>query len=250
MDYSKYKKNNLPTPVWNKEKDIMEYVCYEEDQLKISYNLSFPLEHITWSSLYFPFTSKHVVGWLENNKLVEKLEIGHMHEHDFESVVKALYSSPESFSISKKEEEFYSKQELKYLKRIQKYLLFIGLKDIDKPTPSITRYRNKLYEKYKDISIYRLDNKLIDKIKRNKISYLVQKYDPKYIKNDPFKEGRDCSLIVNNQDDFKLLIEYTEQQVKSYEVIKNQYEIEGLTNKDKVIVTYFKILENYDEKDK
>ena len=246
MDYKKYKKNNLPTPVWNKEE--LEYVYYEENKLQKSKSLSYVLEHMSLSSLYYPFTSKHVVGWMENNKLVEKLEVGHMHEHDFENVVRALYASPESFSISKKEEEFYSTQQLKYLRRIQNYLKFIGLKDIDKTTPSITRYRSKLYDKYKDLNIYPLDNKLIEKMKKNKITFLVQKYNPKFFDIKKTTPEKEQVLIVNNKDEFKLRIEYTQQQIKEYEVIKHQYEIEGLKDDDKVIVTYFKIIEDFDEK--
>ena len=66
-----------------------------------------------------------------------------------------MYDYPETFNISTEEEEFYSKQELKYLRRVQKYLLFIGLKDLGIPTYDeegyyiwdYSRYNNELQDK-------------------------------------------------------------------------------------------------------
>ena len=87
------------------------------------------------------------MGWKENGKYIKKSVVGHSHAHSFEEVVSALYSSPESFSIAKDEEQYYSKQELEYLRRVQKYLLFIGMKDLEKQKVPVSRYRNKIHSK-------------------------------------------------------------------------------------------------------
>ena len=103
----------------------LNYVNEEErfDVLKYK-RLSDALEELTYAGFYYPFNT-----WIndENGNRV----VGHAHAHDFESVVHELYYNPESFSIPVEDEEYYSKQELKYLKEIQEYLQFIGLKDLN-----------------------------------------------------------------------------------------------------------------------
>ena len=96
------------------------------------------------SGLYYPFSCKYLAICKENDEIKEKMIDGHMHAHLFEEVVSALYEHPESFKISKDEEIYYNNQELKYLKRLQKYLLFIGMKDIKTTDRQQNRYCNKL----------------------------------------------------------------------------------------------------------
>lgn len=130
--YDKFKNNNLPTPYYDKERNVLEYVWFNEEGLNVSDNICWPLESLSNTELYYSFS----VG-----------PIGHMHDHEFSNVVRMLYDYPISFNISKDEEEYYSKQELKYLKRIQEYLVSIGLKDIDpNKKVSINRYRNNKME--------------------------------------------------------------------------------------------------------
>lgn len=127
--YDKFKKNNLPTPFWDEERNVLEYVWFDKDGLNVSSNICYGLENISCTELYYSFS----VG-----------PIGHMHDHSFENVVRILYDYPKTFKINKDEEQFYSKQELTYLKRIQEYLISIGLDDVDPSKKvSINRYRNK-----------------------------------------------------------------------------------------------------------
>lgn len=121
------------------------------------------------SSFYYPYNIKIVS---EKNLKT----IGHSHAHSFMEVVEIVYYYPESFSIDKADYEFYSKQELKYLKRLQNYLLAIGLKDIEKYNKKelIKRAKNK---KAKQFSEYQtIETKYANDIITGKIKNMVTKY--------------------------------------------------------------------------
>lgn len=243
--YDKFKKNNLPTPFWDEERETFEYVYFEEakDQLEVNPSLVEALGKITYTGFYYSFTSKHVQAWRENGKIVKKVVIGHDHAHSFEEVVKVLYNSPESFSISKDEEKFYSKQELEYLRRVQKYLLFIGMKDLETIKVPVSRYRNKAHSKYGNTIIYRFNDEAIKNIINGKRNFKVTEWYPEYSGDEKFKSKEYQALIVDNEDNFKMFVEFTKREVKKYEDIKDVCTIENLKGDDKVIVTYFKILE-------
>jgi hypothetical protein len=126
------KKFYLPIMRYNEETDEayyymntrLNYVNEEERFEELKYrNLSNALEELTYAGFYYPFNA--LTRDEKGNLLV-----GHCHTHDFEGVVQELYFNPESFSIPVEDEEYYSKQELKYLREIQAYLQFIGLKDV------------------------------------------------------------------------------------------------------------------------
>lgn len=124
------------------------------------------------------FYYSYTCGYFTEEKIDEdnynlKLAKGHTHSHYFEDVVKDLYNFPESFNISKEEEKYYSEQQLKYLRRVKKYLLFIGLKDIDSIKPSIKRYRNTKQKKYGSAYIHEYNDKTINDILLGKINYFV-----------------------------------------------------------------------------
>ena len=140
--YDKFKDYNLPTPFWDEERQTYEYVYFYMNQPKISNSLYEALGDVAIDNLYYPFTSGYLMGTIETNyKMV--YEVGHNHAHSFEEVVRWLYEFPETFSISKDEEEFYSKRELEYLRNVKEYLLFIGMKDARSNRKSFGRYKNK-----------------------------------------------------------------------------------------------------------
>ena len=143
--YDKFKNNNLPTPFWDEERQTFEYVYFdttednEKTTLEINHDLIKALGDIAQAGLYYSFSTGNI-----GNKNSSK----HNHAHSFEEVVKALYDFPESFHIKKDEEEFYSNQELDYLRQVQKYLLHIGLKDLESEERSFNRYQNKKCSKF------------------------------------------------------------------------------------------------------
>ena len=149
--YEKFKKNNLPTPFFDDERQTFEYVYYSnhifnENSPKypeVNPVLTDALADIAYTGLYYSFNCKEIF----NTDDGDEITVGHNHAHSFDEVVRFLYDFPESFSISKEDEKFYSEQELHYLRRVQKYLLFIGLKDInDTKKIPVSRYRNKNQE--------------------------------------------------------------------------------------------------------
>lgn len=249
--YDKFQKNNLPTPFWDDERLTLEYVnignrktIYDFDnvdnKMEIYNSLTDALENIADLGFYYSFTAKYQ----EITKDGIKFIVGHTHAHSFENVVDALYQSPESFYISSDEEEFYSKQELRYLKKLQKYLLFIGLKDVDTNKIPVSRYRNKLHEKYKNAYITPLNDDILNNIINGKINFTICKWYKIYRETTYNKE--ECQRLITDYNyNFKLFIEYTHDEVKLYKDIKDLYPMNNINDSDKVIVEYFKILEKY-----
>lgn len=170
--------------------------------------------------------------------------VGHNHAHTFEGVVKSLYDSPESFQISKDEEQFYSKQELEYLSRVQKYLLFIGMKDIETIKVPRKRYQNKKHSKYENALIYEFSDFALEKIIKGERDAKITEWYPEYKGPEVFKPGEYQALIVDKEDNFKLFIEFTYEEIKLFKDVKKICDIQNeLKDDDKVILRHFKILE-------
>lgn len=257
--YDIFYQNNLPTPFWDEERQTLEYVYYNSElsywekvyktdtknydgKLKVNSNLIEALENIAYTRFYYPYTSGYFT-YAKGNK--SKLNIGHTHSHSFEGVVKDLYDFPESFMISKDEEQFYSKQQLEYLRRVQKYLLFIGLKDINDNKSNKKRYINKKQKKYGMADIRSYQNKTINDFltgKRNFIVIIPDNIDI-YERYKEYPKHYKKELVVDLEDNFKMFIEYTYQEIKLYKEIKGIYNNKKLKDNDKIIVEYFKILE-------
>lgn len=255
--YDKFKKNNLPTPFWDEERQTLEYVYFyngksiinskeSKNELEVNSSLSKALGDIAFTGFYYSFTYKHIMAWKENNKYIKKLVVGHSHAHSFEEVVSALYSSPESFNIVKDEEQYYSKQELEYLRRVQKYLLFIGMKDLESIKTPVSRYRNKIHTKYENACIYRYNDEVLKYIKEGKRDFRAIDWYPEYSRNNKkYKSKEYQALIVDEDDNFKMFVEFTYEEVKYYKDIKHVYKRDDLKDEDKLIVIHFKVLEMF-----
>lgn len=241
--YDEFRENNLPTPFWDEERQVLEYVYFYNKQLKVTPKLSEALGEIAFTGFYYPFTDKHIVGWKENDKFIQKCIIGHNHVHSFEEVVRALYNSPESFNIAKDEEQYYSKQELEYLTRVQKYLLFIGMKDLKIQRNSNNRFKNKKYSKYKNAVVYRLSNDVLCKVINKEIDFKIMKWYSEYSGNKTYKPKEYQALIVDEEYNFIMLVEFTYEELKLYKDIKSIYKRDDFKDEDKVIISHFKILE-------
>jgi len=233
--YDKFKDNNLPTPFWDEERQTLEYVYFNNNELDVNYSLTESLGKIICTNFYYSYTSKNIYESIVDGKRITKEVIGHSHAHTFEDVVKALYNYPEVFSISKEEEQFYSKQELDYLRRLQKYLLFINMKDLS----DNSRYQNKLQSKYNNVCVYRFNDEIINNMINGSINFKANKY----YKDSESKFNHYKALIMDNDNNYRLYVEFTNSEIKQYKDIKNIYTINNLNDNDKVVVTYFNILE-------
>ena len=258
--YDKFKNNNLPTPFWDDGRQILEYVNYDSElnywdnlfksndadynpKLNVNSSIVTALEDITCIGFYYPYDCGHFTY----EKDIPKIEVGHTHSHSFEEVVRSLYNFPESFKINKEEEKFYSKQQLDYLRRVQKYLLFIDLKDLNSDRTSIKRYRNKRQKTYGNAYIRTYDDKAIRDFLTGKRNFIVIIPDNINI-YDQYKDYPNHNkkeLVVDKKDNFKIFIEYTHQEIKTYQEIKNVYINEKLDDNTKIVVEYFKILERF-----
>ncbi len=242
--YKKFEKTTLPQPYWDKERDTFEYVFYHDGKPNVSNNLAYSFEYITWAGFYYPYTCKYVTSRKENGKYVNEIVVGHSHSHDFDSVIKALYESPESFKISKKEEEYYSKQELQYLKEVQEYLLFIGLKDIETFHISDSRYRNKKQAKYAMASKNNYKSEIIKELIDGKRDYVVIKWYKHFGKETKIYKPKEYRALVRDEKGkYRMYIEYTFAEVKRYKDIKDECKIDEFKDNDKIILLHLKILE-------
>ncbi len=237
--YEKFKKNNLPTPFWDRERQVLEYVFYDKDYCNDGYFVSNSLVDSFSNKLSFRYQFNSITITKDGKK-----KVGHRHAHSFEEVVRDLYDYPVSFNVPRKDEFYYSKQELSYLKILKNYLLLVGLNDVE-DNIRVSRYRNKLVKKYQNAIIIQLDNREINNIiKGRRVFFAVKKN--KYNKDlKKYKKGELQYLIIDNKHNFRLLIEYTEDKMQKYEEIKKQVKVSNTKDKDEVIVHYFKVLEVY-----
>ena len=239
--YDKYKKNNLPTPFWDEERQVMEYVCFNNnDELEVYPEISYGLENISLSGLYYPYIDKHVESSLKGKKWIRNVVVGHNHGHSFEEVLKALYYSPESFKIEKKDQKYYSEQELEYLRRIQNYLKLIGLKDLGNDKISNSRFRNKLHKKYSECRFMVMHSRNINNLIKGKLDFRLTKYYKEF-NIDDFKPHK--ALIIDEKDNFKLYVEVIAAKVKKKKDIKGYYFTNKPKDNTKVIIYYLNVLE-------
>ncbi len=239
--YDKFKNNNLPTPFWDKERQVLEYVFFEKDGFHNDFNIS---NNLTDSfanklSLYYPFNC--VVATKDGTR-----KIGHCHEHSFEGVVRNLYDYPVSFNIPKKDQNYYSKQELDYLKILKNYFLLVGLTDLP-DNVRVARYRNKLVKKYQNSYIINLDNHRINDIIKGKCVFFAVKKNKNNQELKKYSKGELQYLVLDNKNNFRLLIEYIEKKKQKYTDVKKYVNIPKTKDNDDVIVSYFKILEIYEK---
>ena len=247
--YDKFKKDNLPKPFWDDERDVREYVFFETDpwrekQLVRSTNLYNAFEFVIWDNFYYSFNCRHYeLSHDENKKETYKEIIGHMHEHDFDEVIRHVYDSPETFSIDKEDEILYSEQELRFIRRLQKYLNFIGLKDMKPGHIPVSRYRNSRRKKYERAYFRRTSDEQIKAILDGELNYEALKYVEGYeLKH--YKKGECYALVLDKNDDFIMSLECERSEFKKYKDVKKYYKMD-LKDDDKVIVNYFKIEEKF-----
>ena len=240
--FDKYKNNNLPTRVFDEETQDIKYVYQRESSyngLMVSSSLTDALTYITMNDFYYSFFINSFFYNKDKKKWV--VEFGHHHEHTYEDVVKMLYKFPESFTISKDEEIFYSEQELQFLKRLKKYLCFIGMKDLNSTNEKNNRYINKLHDKYKNAYRYHLSSKVINEFIEGKRDFLIRECST-LLENKEYKQGEYCALLIDEEENYRLYVEITKEEIRDYKDVAcfiEKSKIEG----EKVNLSYFKILE-------
>ena len=247
--YDKFKRCNLPAPFWDEERQTYEYVFFDtdpwcENQLIVTPNLYNAFEKIIWDNFYYPFNSRHYEGYYdENNKWVVKEVIGHLHEHDFDHIIRWVYEFPETFNIDKEDEHYYSEQELRFIKHLQNYLLLMGVKDLKYNERHTTRSFNKKRQKYERAYIRKASDEIVKAILDGNLNYDVYKYKKgDELKN--YKKGECRALVMNQDDKYVMSLEFGKSELRDYKDVKKYYKMD-LKDSDEVIVCYFKILEKF-----
>lgn len=241
--YDKFIKYNLPYPFYDIERQTLEYVYKTKDYdfdnkktdeyVQVSDTLEYALDDIAGESLYFPYNTKLYSDDNEN-------KIGHSHAHSFEEVITEMYNFPESFSIDDEDQEYYSKQELRYLFRVQNYLLSIGLKDNDK---NKDRYFNEIRETHIGEFFHTVSDDALNAIENGSINYIVRRYRKEFPRTEGYLIGK--KLLLRNIDGvLKYKIEFTGLELKPYSEVKNLFKLDVLDD-DLVEVQYFNIINRY-----
>lgn len=261
--YDKFKKNNLPKSFWDEERQTLEYVYYDfkldrdnkafardddefDRRLHVEKSLTEALSNIAFTGFYYPYTCKYFTlpRIDDENKRGYKIELGRTHGHDFDHVVSSLYDFPESFKIEDDELEFYSKQQLEYLRRVQKYLLFLGLKDLDSHKVKVERFRNKRQKKYCDAYIYSFSEESLNDFLNDKRDFYVRDYYEGFNNNNVYNHDF-FALFTDREDNFKMYVEILKKEERFYKDIKDKYHDDNLCDDDRVIAVYFKVLEKF-----
>ncbi len=158
--YRHYKNCSLPCSYWSDKRETFEWVYYDKDrkEFEVQNELYEALGNVCMTGFTYHYKSLSYFKYREGDK--EFYKVSESHGHNFNEVVKAVYDYPETFEISKEFLEEYSKQELRYLKRVQNYLRLIGLKDYQ-----ISKERDAIGKKWDVISKKRKKS-ILDRMKK------------------------------------------------------------------------------------
>ena len=90
----------------------------------------------------------------------------------------------------------------------------------------------------------KLQNTILNNILKNNLNFIVFNYYDNF-QETTYKPKEYQELITDEDYNFKLFIEYTHDEVKTYQEIKNLYPKNNIANNDEVIVRYSNIIEKY-----
>ena len=218
--YKKFRNCNLPYPFWDKKRDTFEWVYYDKYRqggYDIQKSLYEALGNVSSSGVTY-----HYEAFMYGRKNPEQEELKYQmmesHCHSFDEIVGCVYDYPESFCIPEDCLEEYSKQELRFLKKMQSYLKAIGLPD-KKESPEITaldkkweeidnKKRKNLRDRFFLLCYQKKWEKLREKekLKRytNEKALLYSSYHPLYTEKTGVTEA-----YLNGKKDYILRRKYT-----------------------------------------
>lgn len=229
-EYVPKRSNYLPQRA---SKDYWDhYICTIDGENKIFYNYIDAFSDIICDSFYYSFDT-HVIYYSikDNKRHYDDMGTYHSHEHAFEEVVRELYRNPESFRIKEDEKEYYSNQEIKYLRRLKSFLLAIGVRDLKVGEYIEERIKANKVKKIKNFVLKNVNEEEISKLKANKklteIRFGSRKY-PDTKNRDIFLRNNDIIIALGKintktfkEDEFpRELLEITEEQ---YQEKKEKY---------------------------
>ena len=138
----------------------------------------------------------------------------HSHTHSFDSVIRELYYNPETFNIDDKDKILYSKQELIYLRKLQKFLLALSVKDIKNYDKQELVKRSKNRNVKKILEYRPLKCTITAQLILNgKRKYMITKYY-----NDDSLKMKGKYIILDSEDNYLGLVETIKQKIKIKEM--------------------------------
>lgn len=156
-------------------------------------NMSYCFENIINDSFYYSYDRALCTKDISNKK-ISYLGQKHTHAHSFEEVVRDLYYFPEYFRVKESEKQFFSDQEIRFLRRMKSYLLAIQLKDIkydENNNKRIVKSRSRELKKYNLLDV---DLHTKNQMNENSSALLIKIYGKKY------KCLNESKLLLRNND--------------------------------------------------
>ena len=98
------------------------------------------------------------------------------------------------------------------------------MKDLENQKVPISRFRNKIYSKYENALIYKFNDNDLSEIMRGERNFKTIDWYPEYSGNRKYKSKEYQALIVDKEDNFKMFVEFTYEEVKLYKDIKKKIE--------------------------
>ena len=202
----------LPYPIFSKKNKKLKYIFYNKltKKIKVDDNLYQILGNIIENKVCYHYEINS--GVFYNDLYTNKIHLQRANE--FIKVIEDLYDYPESFLILEKYQKEYSKQELSYLKRLQNYLLFIGLKDktISKEEKEIkareieliNKKKLKFKERIEIVKLKRKEKKIHkkEKLRRYKSTNALKYSDYHHICLD----NKQINAILNKKIDYQIFL--------------------------------------------
>ena len=122
----------------------------------------------------------------------------------------------------------------------------MGMKDVTELHPKVSRYRNKKYDKYKHAIVHHLSNERVNDIINKKLNFVVNTLYPGYENYSREYFSHFDALIIDDNEEFRMLVEYTKEEIKKYKDVKDAYPVKDLKDDDKVLVVYLEVKEVFE----
>lgn len=187
-------------------------------------------EELTVNSLYYPYNT--MISTVDTNGN-QKSHLNHSHAHDFEQVVLDVYHNPNYFSINQEDYEYYSKQQLDFLFRLQNFLKLVKKPDNINSNNENTNAFNELAKEYRKYKMKTLkDDKLVENLLNGKRPYFI------YPKTDHYRSSiNDKYLICDKNNKYIAIAKITAE--KEFEIAKLtstiiDYKVENMSSLDEL----------------
>ncbi len=238
-NYRGVKKCSLP--VSYNENDTYKWVFTEDNNIFEYAEIYEAFSHLIKTSLEYNYEITYKYYDALKNSI--KIETVAMHSHNFNDVIETLYYYPESFNIPENDKDNYSASELAFLKKLQNYLLLMGLKDKSDSKDMINlhrKYKNELNSKKYFKELVKLERKeTLERANNKKVrtyheagyfmasdnildAILNKEKNTRIFRQYSYSTSRikERYFILDNDYNYKALIEITDENIIPFKDLK------------------------------